>query len=140
MKGFARYSQPIGVLAVVLLVVSCYLPWIYIGPLQASITGMHAPGTSFGKPGLLNIILGVLAAVFFLIPRIWAKRINIFVAALGMAWAARNFLLLPKCENGFCPEKQAGLFLLLISAIIIIICALLPDVQVKQAAQRQQAP
>ena len=109
-----KYSQLIGVLSAFLLIIICFFPWAYIPSIQLTISGMHAEGTNFGKPGLFNCILSGLCIILFCIPAIWAKRTNVFLAALNMAWAARNFLMVSTCLMGECPEKKIALYLMLL--------------------------
>lgn len=128
-----KHSQVIGIIAVLAMAVLCFMPWTYIASRQITVTGMHAEGTNFGRPGLFHLILGTVAVGMFLIPRIWSKRTNVFVAALNLAWAFRNYLLLSSCMMGECPEKKPALYLLLVAAVIIQVMALLPKVTLPPA-------
>ncbi len=125
-----KYSQIIGVISAIAVIAICYVPWIYISSVHVTVTGINAEGTSFGKPGLMNIAFAGLAIVFFGIQKIWAKRTNIFIATINFAWALRNFLLLGICQSGECPEKKAGLYLLLITSFIMLLMCFLPKIKV----------
>jgi hypothetical protein len=131
-----RHSQTIGIIAVLILAILCFMPWSYIASRQLVISGMHAEGSNFGKPGLFHLILAAVMIVLFLIPRIWAKRTNVFVAAFNLAWAFRNYLLISSCMMGECPEKKPALYLILILAVLAQLMALLPKVNMapKQGA------
>ena len=122
-----KYSQLLGCLAVILLAGICFLPWSFIDEKQTLITGMSAPGTVYGKPGLMHFVLGFILILFFLIPKIWAKRINVFIAAINLAWSIRNYILLTTCFMGECPEKRYGLYLELLFCTSILIFTFLPD-------------
>ena len=112
-----KHSQTIGCVLVILLAGACYLPWSFIPGRNILITGMSAPGTMYGKPGLMHFVLGVILIFFFIIPKVWAKRVNVFIGAINLAWAIRNFILLSTCYMGECPEKKIGLYIeLLLSA------------------------
>lgn len=126
-----KHSQTIGIIAAIALMAICFLPWSYIPSHQITVTGFQAPGTDFGKPGLFNFALSVIMLAMFAIPAIWSKRTNVFLGALNLAWAFRNYLLLSSCLMGECPEKQPALFVLLGLAIIMQIMTLLPKLQVK---------
>jgi len=127
-----RYSQLIGIIAALALIGICYIPWVYITSIQSTVTGLQSAGTSFGKPGLLNIVLSVICILFFIIPRIWAKRTNVFFGTINFAWAIRNYFILTTCMSGECPEKKAGLYLLLITSFIILVMTLLPKMEIAQ--------
>lgn len=126
-----KHSQLIGFLAALLLIVCCFLPWAFISSQQLTVTGWDASGTSFGKPGLFSIVLCLVMAIFFVIPAIWAKRSNVFIAALNLAWAVRNYLLVASCMMGECPEKKPALYALLVLAGIIQAMTLLPKMQIR---------
>ena len=79
----------------------------------------------------MNVVLSSVCLLFFAVPKIWAKRTNVFIAALNLAWAIRNYLLLGSCLLGECPEKKAGLYLLLVAAGIIQLMALLPKINIE---------
>ncbi len=132
-----KYSQWIGVAAALLIVWGCYLPWISIPSITNTITGMDATGTNFGKPGKLHLIVCGVAIILFLIPRVWAKRINWIFCIIGFAWALRNILLFTRCELGTCPQLRVGLMLVLLSSIVMLACSLLPDLKVKTGKKNQ---
>jgi hypothetical protein len=124
-----KHSQTIGIIAALLVIVLCFFPWSYVVSKQLTISGFHTEGTSFGKPGLFNIILCSVMIVFFLLPRIWAKRTNIFIAVLNLAWSFRNFLLISACMLGECPEKKPALYAILILSIVIQFMTFLPKIK-----------
>ena len=124
-----KYSQLLGCVAVCLLAVVCYMPWSYIPEKDITVTGMSAPGTIYGKPGLMHFVLGVFLLFFFIIPKIWAKRINVFIAAINLAWSIRNYILLSTCYMGVCPQRKSGLFLELLLCISILLMSFFPDLK-----------
>jgi len=131
-----KHSQLIGIIAVFALIGICFMPWTFIVSQNITVTGFSSAGTSFGKPGYLNVVLSVVCLIFFSIPKIWAKRTNVFIAAINLAWAFRNYLLLSGCLLGECPEKKAGLYLLLLAAGIIQVMALLPMMNVEESDKK----
>ncbi len=123
-----KYSQTIGLVACLALIGVCFMPWCFIASKDIIVTGLYAKGTNFGKPGLMNIIFSALLAILFIIPKIWAKRINMLVGALNIAWAFRSYLLLTSCDGGDCPEKKTGIFLMLILSAVILLMTFLPKI------------
>ena len=122
-------------LAFVMLLAVSYLPWVYIESKQITVTGLHAAGTNFGKPALLSLVLGTAAVILFLLPYVGAKRANLFFCALNLAWAIRNFTILSSCRQGDCPEKEMGLYLMLVASIIMMAASLFPDVVLNKDAK-----
>jgi hypothetical protein len=125
-----KYSQQIGMLAVLLMAVACFLPWSIIESKQLTITGMQTVGTSFGRPGLFLLIFGTIGFILFALPMIWAKRTNVFVSALILAWSIRNYILVSTCMFGECPVKQPALYVLVVCAVVIQLMSFFPRIPV----------
>ncbi len=126
-----KYSQPAGVFLCLLLIANCFLPWSYVADIHLLITGVDG-GADLGKPGLFNIILCIIMILFFLIPRLWAKRTNVIIGALNIAWSIRNYIFAGACSGGICPEKRAGIYLLLLLSFAIEIATFLPPIKVER--------
>jgi uncharacterized BrkB/YihY/UPF0761 family membrane protein len=125
-----KYSQWIGIAAAVVLVVACFLPWTFHPDLNKHFTGFFSENNNYGKPGKVFIVLSVVATIFFLIPRVWAKRWNLLVGGLMVAFAIKSFIVFSGCYNGICPTKMAGLWIMLVSALGVLLMALLPDMKI----------
>jgi hypothetical protein len=134
-----KYSNWIGVAAAALLLYACTLVWITAGgktgPIE--IGGFYNKGfDEFGRPGMMHLYLTIPAILLFLIPKLWAKRTNVFVTALNMSWGLRNLYLVGMtCPRGICPNKQLGLWLMLASCVIMFIMSLFPKVELPVAAE-----
>lgn len=127
-----KHSQLIGVLASLAIIAICYMPWVFIAGNNILITGLDSGVTNFGRPGIMNIVLSVAGAIFFAVPKIWAKRTNVFVGTVNFAWAIRNYILLTTCQAGECPEKKAGLYLLLIITFIMLLMTFFPKIAIPE--------
>jgi hypothetical protein len=127
-----RYMKWIGLFAVILLIVSCFLPWVIIPSKNIVVSGVESTGTNFGKPGYTHFVLSFFFIIFHFIPRLWAKRSNLLVVALNIAWAIRNYFIISMCREGECPEKQIGLWLVLLASVLVLIAALFPDIKLKE--------
>ncbi len=123
-----KYSQLLGIIAALSITAICYMPWVFIAGNNIVVTGLDSGLTDFGRPGLMDIFLSCVCAVLFAVPKIWAKRTNVFIATLNFAWSIRNFILLTTCQAGECPEKQAGLYLLLIVSFTMLLMTFLPKI------------
>ena len=124
-----RYMKWIGLAAVVLLIVCCFSPWVIIESKAITVSGMDSKGTNFGKPGYFHLIMAAFFLLFFFTPRIWAKRVNLLITGMNLAWAIRNYFLITACQGGECPEKQMALFLVLGASVLMLVAALFPDIQ-----------
>jgi hypothetical protein len=122
-----RLNLLLSLIAVIILVIGCFLPWMTIESKGITITGLRTEGTTFGKPAYFHFLWGVLFLVFLFINKVWSKRSAIGIAAFNIAWALRNFLLLPACQMGDCPVRKEGLYLILIAAIAMFVTPLIGD-------------
>jgi len=131
-----RYMKWIGLLAVALLIFACFQPWVIILSKNIIVSGVDSTGTNFGKPGYTHFVLSVLFIIFHLIPKLWAKRCNLLIVALNIAWAIRNYFIISMCREGECPEKQIGLWLVMISSALMLLAALFPDIELKEEKKK----
>jgi len=126
-----RYSNYIGIFAGLLMIVAAVFPWIYITSIDAVVTGFGSEKvTRFGMPVLMNLFMIGLTTIFFLVPKLWAKRANPFAAAINFAWALRNLLLLSTCRNGECPQTTIWLYVYFAASLILLVMSVLPDMKV----------
>ena len=126
-----RYSNYIGILAGLIMILAAAFPWIRIVSLDAVLTGFGSEKiTRFGMPVLMNLFMIGLAIIFFLVPKLWAKRANPFVGAINFAWALRNLLLLSTCRNGECPQTTVWLYVYFTASLILLVMTVLPDMKV----------
>jgi len=128
-----RYMKWVGLFAVILLIVSCFLPWVIIPSKNIVVSGVESTGTNFGKPSYTHFVLSFFFIIFHFIPRLWAKRSNLLVVALNIAWAIRNYLLLGSCLLGECPQIKPGLYLLLLATVVIQVMTLLPKINIAES-------
>jgi hypothetical protein len=127
-----KYSQPIGVLAAIILILSGFLNWAWYPDIHKYFTGFFSENNMYGKPGKVFIYFASVAIILFLIPRVWAKRVNIFLCAIMLAYAAKNFIIFSSCYRGICPVKQPGIWVMLGACIVMVIASLFPDTAVKE--------
>ncbi len=131
-----KYSQVVGIIAAVVLVLSGFLNWTWYPDIQKYFTGFFSENNMYGKPGKVFAFFALIAVVFFLLPKIWAKRWNLLVCSLTLAFAVKTYILFSGCYRGICPVKQPGIWVMFAAAIIMMVCALLPDLTVKSRDPR----
>lgn len=127
-----KYSQWIGIGAAVALIITCFLPWTWHPDLQKYFTGFYSEQNVYGKPGKFFIGVVIFNIIFFAIPRLWAKRWNLLISAIIVAFAIRTFIVYTGCYGSICPEKKAGIWLMLGSAILILVMSVLPDMSLSE--------
>ncbi|MGN6803316.1 MAG: hypothetical protein ACTHJN_15550 [Ginsengibacter sp.] len=126
-----KYYKPLGFLASIVLVISCFLPWAYYPDLQKSFTGFFTEQNMYGKPGMVFVFFAVASVILIFINKIWAKRTLIFFAALNAGYLLKTYVIYTSCYRGYCPEKQYGIYLLIISCVTLLVVSFFPDLKVK---------
>jgi hypothetical protein len=127
-----KYSQWIGILAALVLIGSCFLPWTYHPDLNKHFTGFFSENNVYGRPGKVFMVLCAAAIVFYAVPRVWAKRWNLLITAITTAFALKSFIMFSGCYRGVCPDKQAGIWIMMMAAVAMLVMACLPDVKLNK--------
>ncbi len=132
-----KYSNYIGIAAAIVLIIACFMPWAYYPDLGKDFNGFFSENNNYGKPGKAFLFFSILSIILFIIPTVWAKRFNQFVAVVTIAYSIKTFFLFTSCYAGVCPEKRPGIFLLLLAAFVLLIAAILPRVKINDKKQEQ---
>src|SRR5260221_13177081 len=135
-----RWMKWIGLAAAILLIISCFIPWVFIESKNITVTGIDATGTSFGKPGYFHLLMSLLFFLLNFIPKVWARRSNLLVAALNIAWAVRNYFLISTCQMGDCPTKKPGIYFILLASFLMMAVVLFPDMKLPVARKKNNEP
>lgn len=129
-----KYSQQIGVIAAVLLIATCFMPWIEVPNIHQTLTGVNGrvnENITFGKPIILHAIFCIISIPLFLTGKVWAKRTNIFICFITLSLALKNYILYSMCRPE-CPIVKPGLYCLILLALLLQLMALLPKLVVKE--------
>lgn len=126
----------VGLTACILLIVSCFVPWTYYPVLNETFTGFNAKsfpnGTYYGKPGYFIVTITLIIIALMLIPRVWAKRINLFLSAFLIAYVlSKSHIFTNSLFKDEVVEKP-GIFLIVINSSIIMISSLFPNLKIKE--------
>jgi hypothetical protein len=125
-----KWIKWISILAAIVLIVSCFFPWIIIKSKNITVTGMDVAGLAYGHYGYFLIPLAIIFILLQLINKIWAKRLNVAISAI-IVTIAFACLWIFRCEYGECPEKQTALYIMFACSIVVLLGSLLPDIKLK---------
>jgi hypothetical protein len=132
-----RYMKWIGLAAALLLIVSCFSPWVFIESRNITVSGIDTTGTNFGKPGYFHFIMTGFFLLFNFVQKVGFKRANLLIAALNLGWAIRNYFIISVCMGGDCPIKKTGIYLMLLASILMMLSALFPDMKPPQTPHKE---
>jgi len=125
-----KYGKLIGIVACIILVIACFMPWTYHADINKIFTGFFSENNAYGKPGKFLIFFAVVSGVLILLPKVWAKRTHIILSALFTGYAIKTYILFVSCYNAYCPEKKYGIFLMIISCFMILIVSVFPEMKI----------
>lgn len=121
----------IGLAGAVLLIAACFMPWVYHGDINETSTGFHSVKNNYyGRPGKFLAGAAVLFIIFTLLPKLLAKRINLFLTALTLAYAVTKYVIFSSCYNAYCPEKKIGLYCMVAGAALMLLSAIFPKMEI----------
>jgi len=134
-----------GMVACVALIISCFMPWAYyadshiVNEADRTFTGFYSFQQQYGKPGKFLVLFGVVILVLMSLPKIWAKRTNLFLSAITVAYALKSYVLYTSCYNAYCPEKKAGIYIMIFAAAVMLIACVFPNMKVTTTRSDGQA-
>jgi hypothetical protein len=132
-----KYYKVIGILACIALVVSCFLPWAYYPDLHKSFTGFFSEQNVYGKPGTVFTFFAIISVLLLFLNKIWAKRTLIFIAALNLGYLLKTYVIYTSCYKGYCPEKQYGIYFLIVSSLALLLISFFPDLKVNDTEKAE---
>ncbi len=83
----------------------------------------------YGKPGMVFSFFAATSLILIFINKLWAKRVLIFFAALNLGYLFKTYVIYTSCYKGYCPEKQYGLYCIIICSIVLLLVSFFPDIK-----------
>lgn len=131
-----RHYKLIGILTAVILAVSCFLPWAFYEDLQKSFTGFFSEENTYGKPGIVFLFVAAVSILLVLSDKVWAKRTHVVISALNIGYLIKTYILFTSCYNGYCPQKEFGIYLLVTSCLMMLVVSLFPNVKLVEGSEQ----
>ena len=126
---FVKLLYWTGIAACIALIISCFLPWVHYADINQDFNGFYSYGNHYGKPGKLLVAIGVITLLFTLLPKLWAKRVNLFLTALCVGYTIKTYILFTSCYNVYCPQKLAGIYIMLGASVMMLIASVFPGIK-----------
>lgn len=126
-----------GLIACLALIGSCFLPWAYYQQIGETFTGFHvtrfSTGTYYGRAGIFITVLSIIIFVLTLLPRVWGKRVNLFLSALLFAYCIRSYIIFTSSlfENEV--HKRPGIYLIIFFSFLVLVSSIFPKIDNKNA-------
>jgi hypothetical protein len=131
-----KYTKWIGIMGCAVLIIACFLPWAYYPAINETFTGFHvkrfANGNYYGRPGMLISFFAICSAILFYLPKLWAKRVNIFLAAFLAAYVYRTYRLFTGSIVEGEVESRVGIWIVILTTVIILVSSVFPDMKLEK--------
>lgn len=128
-----KFAHITGIMACIGIIAACFMPWTYYQSIQQTFTGFNVvpfpTGNYYGKAGIPITVMAGLILFFAFISKIWAKRTNLFLAGVLVAYTIRTYIIFTSALFEGEVEKFAGIYLVIILSVVILITTLFPNVQ-----------
>ena len=135
-----RYYKIIGITASILLIISCFMPWAYYADLNKTFNGFFSENNNYGKPGKFFVFFAAASITMILLDKVWAKRVHLFLAAINLGYLIKTYILFTSCYNTYCPERRLGIYLLILSSVLLMVVAIFPDLKVPGKTEIKETP
>ena len=132
-RGFFmnRTFHYIGLLTCLLLIASCFIPWVHYNNINETFTGYHVSrfpaGNYYGRAGIVITFFTVIIFLLMLTPKLFAKRINLFLSALLFAYCLRTYVIFTGSLFEGEVEKRAGIYLINILSFLLLLTSVFPN-------------
>jgi len=136
-KENMKINKWVGVLVCLAIIAVCFIPWTYHADVQKNFTGFFSEKGQYGSPGKYFIFFSIVSMLLILIPKLWAKRTHWFIAGIMVAYAIKTYILYTSCYNAYCPDKKAGIFLVVFLSLGMFAISLFPDVNLSEAERKK---
>ncbi len=125
-----RIMHIIGLAASFMIVVACFMPWVHYNNINETFTGFHvtrfSTGNYYGKAGYIICFFTAIILLLILLPKIWAKRVNLFLSAILFAYCIRTYIIFTSALFEGEVEKKAGIYLIVILSFIMLLASVFP--------------
>ena len=132
----SKVSHLIGITACLAIIGACFLPWCHYNNINETFTGFNvtrfSTGNYYGRSGRVITIFSGIILLLMMVKKVWAKRINLFMAALLFAYCIRTYIIFTSALFEGEVEKKAGIYLIIIFSAIIMISAVFPKIELKK--------
>lgn len=118
-----KWQRWLGLSACIVLIISCIMHWTWYPDIKEYFSGFYSKNNYYGRPGILLSFFSTTGILFYWLKKSWSDRLNMIFAAILAAYAITSFLRFTSGYDGFVPEKQPGVYLMIVSAIIHLIMA-----------------
>jgi hypothetical protein len=85
----------------------------------------------YGRPGKFLVAFAAISLVLRLLPKVWAKRTDLFLSAVILAYGLRCYFEFTGNYNGIVPIVKPAMYIILIAPLVMQAAAIFPDLKIR---------
>lgn len=110
-------ARIIGVVSCILIIVSFFFNWAWYPDIEKYFTAFFSEKNYYGKPGKVLLFFSASGIAFYALNKVWTQRLNLLFGAICMAFGIRTYLLFTSGYDGYVPQPQPALYLMLLGCL-----------------------
>ena len=127
---YKKYLHYLAIVATLAIIATCFIPWVHYNNIDVTFNGYNvkkfATGVYYGRAGIIITIFAAISLLFTLMPSIVAKRVNMFLCALLVAYTLRTYVIFTGSLFDGEVTKLAGIYLIVFLSFVMVICSVFP--------------
>lgn len=127
---YKKILHYVAIVAAIALIVTCFIPWVHYNNIDVTFNGFNvkrfATGVYYGRAGIIITVLASISLLFTMLPFIVAKRINMFLCALLVAYTLRTYVIFTGSLFDGEVTKLAGIYLIVLLSFVMVTCSVFP--------------
>ncbi len=132
-KKILHYTS---IMSCIALIATCFIPWVHYNNIDVTFNGYNvkrfATGVYYGRAGIIITIFAATSCLLTLTQSVVAKRINMFLCALLVAYTLRTYVIFTGSLFDGEVTKLAGIYLIVILSLVMVICSVFPYLKKEQ--------
>ena len=128
--NYKKILHYLAIVATLAIIATCFIPWVHYNNIDVTFNGYNvkkfATGVYYGRAGIIITIFAVISLLFTLMPSIVAKRVNMFLCALLVAYTLRTYVIFTGSLFDGEVTKLAGIYLIVFLSFVMVICSVFP--------------
>lgn len=114
-----------GLIACAALIGASFLHWTFYPDIQKYFTGFFTEKNYYGRPGIFLCFFAGIGMLSYITRKVWLTRINLIAGGLCAGYAIKSFLLFVSSYDGYVPQRQVGIYIMLVAALVNMVAALI---------------
>jgi len=120
-----NWKHWMGLVACAALIGASFMPWTFYPDIQKYFTGFFTEKNYYGRPGIFLSFFAGVGILIYLTRKVWLTRINLIAVVLNMGYAIKSFLLFVSSYDGYVPQRQLGIYIMLIAAFVHMVVSMI---------------